>query len=131
VKPAGRFLYIPQIYRHKLIWITQVWMSLIITAAATSFPVVGISPTWTWSRLLATFGIFTGLGLSSVMWSYVYMLEQVTTYYDFKSSHCFAVIRRSWYMAQPMSCSLKAISGRSLIICRTISMLSAALISVG
>lgn len=34
----GRFLYLPLSYRPKLIWLIQVWMSLIITAAATSFP---------------------------------------------------------------------------------------------
>ncbi|KAI5789234.1 hypothetical protein FPQ18DRAFT_307045 [Pyronema domesticum] len=54
-----------------------IWGSLGLAAAATSFPVVCVSSAWTWSRVLATFGMFFGLAISSIMWSYVYVVEQI------------------------------------------------------
>lgn len=60
-------------FRTNLPVLARIWGSLTVTAAATSFPVIGVSREWTWSRILATFGLFIALTISSIMWLYVYV----------------------------------------------------------
>ncbi|KAF8460768.1 hypothetical protein BDZ91DRAFT_413832 [Kalaharituber pfeilii] len=68
------------------IWVLGMsWLSLVCSAAATSFAVLSIPSEWGWTRIVATFGLFVGLAASSVMWSYVYMKQQLPRRWRFTS----------------------------------------------
>ena len=50
--------------------------ALLVSAGATSFPILSIPSGWSWNRVVASFGLFLGLAVSSITWWIVYMLEQ-------------------------------------------------------
>ncbi|KAF8460104.1 hypothetical protein BDZ91DRAFT_766515 [Kalaharituber pfeilii] len=52
------------------------WVLCPLTAAVTTFPVLLFPHLWTWTRIVASFGLFIGLAVPSIMWSHVYHIEQ-------------------------------------------------------
>ncbi|KAF8537524.1 hypothetical protein BDD12DRAFT_931273 [Trichophaea hybrida] len=118
-------------FRTNLPVLTRIWGSLTVTAAATSFPVIGVSREWTWTRILATFGLFVALVISSIMWSYVYVKEQMPTRMTHDTElDQFAIMRPANRTTRPVVCDLHAITGRWLQVYRVISMITALAICV-
>ena len=67
-----------QRFRDNPLILSRMWGSVIITAALTSFPILLIAPQqMSWSKIVGSFGLFIALSICSIMWSSVYISEQL------------------------------------------------------
>lgn len=123
--------------RNTYLLLGKVWISLAITSAATSFPVLMIAPrVLTWARIIASYGLFIALAGSSIMWSQIYMREQLSTTYRyniplFSTLNRFAAIRSKSGPFRALIADLRTLDSRHENICRFISFFSAAVICLG
>lgn len=115
-----------------ILW--MIWVSLLISAAATSIPVVFISGQWSWSRIMGSFGLFTGLAVSSVMWSHAYIKEQLPTSQnneDWNDPKNFALVTSASPSRLFVIGNIQAVAEGGLQIYRAVSLFMAAVISLG
>ena len=111
---------------------------LIITAALTSFLLLAVTGAWSWTRIFASFGLFTSLSLSSIMWAYVYLKQQAP---GCKTDHRrtnstpmskFAVMHTVVGHKLPaILCDLQGISTIQEWGCRLCSLIAGGLVAVG
>jgi len=121
--------------------LSMFWGSLLVTAAITSFPILAISRgNWTWTCAMASFGLFTGIATTSIMWSYVYILQQYPdgitnrdgAWNKVKKLDRFALLRTERQQPELIHIAdLHAVWGNKEITFRAISMAMAVVISVG
>ena len=108
-----------------------IWGSLVVTAAATSFPAVFIAMDgWRWPRIVGAFGLFFGLACSSLMWAYVYIQEQLVEPAFDDDYEGFGVLTPANHSKEFVMCNLRAVPEKSMICYRLASLTFAALISV-
>ena len=115
---------------HRPSWISlmPIWSLLIVTAAATSFPVVFIAVgDWTWPRAV---GSIFGLACSSFLWAYVYIQEQLAEPAFDDDYERFGLLSPANYNGEFVMCNLRAIPEKSMIFYRVASLAFPASISV-
>jgi len=110
---------------------------LLVSAGATSFPILLISSRWCWSLVVASFGLFLGLAVSSITWWIVYMLEQCPISINpnqYPRSNPvpqkFAIITNST-KDRITVCDLRAVTGRWETGLRVLTMAMSILICLG
>lgn len=129
--------------RNVLVYLTT-WGCLLLTAAATSFLIIPLSKNTgpTWSGIMGSYGLFVSLASSSVLWSYVYIREQfpaTTVNHEYELNTMprrldhFAIIQHPVISERHLLtiCDLHAIDGTLRRICKFISFLMSATISLG
>lgn len=116
---------------------------LLLTAAATSFLIIPLSKHTgrTWSSIMGSYGLFFSLSSSSVLWSYVYIREQFPLAAPGHSHgretlprrlNNFAIIQHPGSEPCVLTiCNLHAIDGTLRRVCKFISFLMSAMISLG
>jgi len=113
----------------------SIFGSLTITAALTSFLILPVTSVWSWSRILASFGLFASLSFSSIMWAYVCIKQQMvglSLYYQEPGDlDSFALMHTVVGSEPPVLCELHAISGGKEWMFRLCSLIAGAFIAVG
>lgn len=127
---------------HDWIKLSLIFGSLLLSASATSFVILLVRSSWSWSRVFASFGLFSALGSSSIMWAYVYIKEQTPSaiWGYLRPTSCprwqtnldkFALMRTAAGRDSPILCKLEGVSGLTEQACRLFSLLAGAVIAVG
>jgi len=108
-------------------------VSLIFTAALTSFLLLPVTSGWSWSRIFASFGLFAPLSFSSVMWAYVYIKQQIPerTNSRWVDVDRFAATHTVGGNEPAVLCRLYGMSERQERMCRACSLIAGALIALG
>ncbi|RPA81481.1 hypothetical protein BJ508DRAFT_376395 [Ascobolus immersus RN42] len=121
--------------RKDKLFLLAIWLTAVATSAATAFPVFLIQKeSLSWSKMIASFGLFTALTVSHIIWSTAYIFEQIPADYDLSEKQEeveFAIARPPNDFNRAAVCNLRAVCGIRLKVYRGITLVCAALLCLG